>query len=114
MFWATKVRKLVLISTISESVTEANKEAQEVILDRVACIQYPVQFRKNKRAAIQVLINLYSKVNVMTPAYAKQLDLQVQKTDVGAQKIDNSLFKTFEMVIASFQVEDKLDKAQFF
>ena len=51
---------------------------------------------------------------MMTPAYAKQLGLQVQKTYVRAQKIDGSLLQTFGMVIAGFQVEDKLSKAQFF
>ena len=50
----------------------------------------------------------------MTPAYAKQLGFQVQKTDIGAQKTDGSLLRTFEIVIASFPIEDKLDKARFF
>ena len=35
-------------------------------------------------------------------------------TDVGAQKIDGSTLETFGMVLASFQVEDKLGRAQFF
>ena len=50
----------------------------------------------------------------MTLAYAKQLGFQVRKTDVGAQKIDGLLLRTFGMVIAGFQVEDKLGKARFF
>ena len=82
--------------------TEASKEAQKVILDWVPCIHYPVQFQKDKRATIWALIDLGSKVNAMTPAYAKQLGLQVQRTDIGAQKIDGSLLKTFGMVIAGF------------
>ena len=94
--------------------TEASKEAYKVILDWVACIYYPMQFQKNEEATIQALINLGSKVNAMTPAYAKQLGFQVQKTDVKAQKIDGSLLPTFGMVIAGFQVEDKLGKARFF
>ena len=93
---------------------EASKEALEVTLDRVPCIHYPVQFRKDKGVTIQALFDLGSEVNAMTPAYAKQLDLQVRKTDVGAPKINGSLLRTFGMVIAGFQVEDKLDKAQFF
>ena len=93
--------------------TGANKEAQEVILDRVPCIHYPVQFQKDKEV-IKALINSGSKVIAMTPAYAKQLGLQVQKTDVGAQKIDSSSLRTFGMVIAGFQVEDKLVRARFF
>ena len=78
------------------------------------CIHYPVQFQKDKKAIIWVLIDSDSKVNAMTLAYAKQLGLQVQTTDVWAQKIDNSLLRTFEMVIAGFQVEDKLGKVRFF
>ena len=94
--------------------TGASKEAQELILDRVPCIYYSVQFLKNKGATIWALINLSSKVNAMTPAYAKQLGFQVRKTDVGAQKIEGSLLRTFGMVIAGFQVEDKLGKIRFF
>ena len=48
------------------------------------------------------LINLGSKVNAMTPAYAKHLGLQIWKTDVGGQKIDDLLLRIFEMVIADF------------
>ena len=93
---------------------EISKEAQKVILDRVLCIYYSVQFRKDKRAIIQALIVLDSKVNATTPAYTKQLGLQVQKTDVKAQKIDISWLRTFEIVIAGFQVKDKLGRVQFF
>ena len=39
-------------------------------------IYYLVQFWKDKKATIQVLINLSTKVNTMTLAYAKQLGLQ--------------------------------------
>ena len=73
-----------------------------------------MQFQKDKRATIWVLINSSSKVNAMTPAYAKQLGFQVQKTDVEAQKIDGSSIRTFEMVIAGFEVEDRLGKVRFF
>ena len=94
--------------------TETSKEAEEMILDRVPCIHYSVQFRKDKGSTIWALIDSGSKVNAMTPAYTKQLDLQIQKTDVKAQKIDGSLLRTFRMIIAGFQVEDKLGRARFF
>ena len=73
-----------------------------MILNQVPCIYYPMQFWKDKGVTIQALIDLGSKVNAMTPAYTKQLGFQVQKTDVEAQKIDESLLRTFEMVIAGF------------
>ena len=98
----------------SASVINANKKAQKVIvLDRVPCIYYSVQFQKDK-ATIQALINSGSKFNAITPAYAKQLGLQTQKTDVKAQKIDKSSLNTFGMVIASFQVINKLGSIRLF
>ena len=39
---------------------------------------------------------------------------QKGRINVEAQKIDGSTFETFGMVLASFQVEDKLRKARFF
>ena len=50
----------------------------------------------------------------MSPAYAAKLGLKVQKTDIGAQKIDGSTLETFGMILADFQVEDKLGRARFF
>ena len=95
-------------------VTGASKEAQvtqEVALDRVLYLYYLVQFRKNKRAIIWALINFGSEINTITLAYAKKLGLRTWKTDVGAQKIDGSSLDTLGMVIAGFQVIDKLGRA---
>ena len=50
----------------------------------------------------------------MNPAYAKQPSFQVWKTDVEAQKINGLLLQTFGIVIAGFQVDDKLGRAKFF
>ena len=50
----------------------------------------------------------------MTPGYVLKLGLKVRPTNIGAQKIDSSILKTFEMVRASFQVEDKLGRPWFF
>ena len=114
MSGAIQGKKLVSVLATSALVTDNGKEAQKVILDRVPYIHYLVQFQKDKRATIRALIDSDSKVNAMTPAYSKQLGFQIQKTDVKAQKIDGSLLRTFEMVIAGFQVEDKLGRARFF
>lgn len=38
----------------------------------------------------------------MTPAYAIKFSLKVQNTDIKAQKIDSSIFDTFEIVLADF------------
>ena len=71
MLQATQGKKQGSVLATSALATEASKEAQEMILDQMLCIHYPVQFQKNKGATIQPLINLSSKVNIMTPAYAK-------------------------------------------
>ena len=91
-------------------VTETSKE-DDVALQRVPCIYYPIRFKKNE---VQALINSGSQVNAMAPAYASRLGLRVYRTDIGAQKIDGSTLKTFEMVLASFQIEDKLGRTRFF
>ena len=50
----------------------------------------------------------------MSPVYAKKLGFKTRKTNVGAQKIDGSALKIFEMVIADFQVKDKGGRPKFF
>lgn len=45
---------------------------------------------------------------------ASKLGLKVRKTDVGAQMIDESSLPTYGMVIASFQVQNQLDRLHFF
>ena len=111
---ASKAKKLVSVLATSASLTGADKKAQEVIvLDQVSCIHYPVQFWKDK-ATIQALIDSGSKINAMTLAYAKQLGLWIRKIDVGAQKINGSLLTTYGIVIATFQVKDRLGRARFF
>ena len=78
MFQATQAKKLVSVLSTSVSVTGTSKKAQKVIvLDRVLCIHYQVEFQKDQRATIWALINSDSKVNAMTPAYAKQLGFQI-------------------------------------
>ena len=85
----------------------------EEVVVRVPCIYYLVQFQKNQEQ-VKALLNSGSEVNAISPAYAKKLDLNTQKTNVGAQKIDGSALETFGMVIADFQVEDKGGRPRFF
>lgn len=117
MCQASEAKKPVSVSATSASVTETSKEAQAVkmviVLDRVSCIHYPVQFRKDK-GEVTALIDSGSDINEMTPAYAAKLGLKVCKTNVSAQKIDGSSLATYEMVIAAFQLLDKLGRARFF
>ena len=43
-----------------------------------------------------------------------KLGFKIYLTNVEAQIIDDSTLETFRMVLASFQIEDKLGKAWFF
>ena len=83
----------------------------DVTLQRVPCVYYLIWFKKKE---VPALIDSSSEVNTMTSAYASELGLRVYRIDVGAQKIDGSTLKIFGMVLASFQVEDKLGRAWFF
>ena len=78
---------------------------------RVLYIHYPVQFQEKQ---VKALLDSGSKVNAMSPADAKRLDLKTQKTNVGDQTIDSSTLETFGMVIADFQVEDEGGRPRFF
>ena len=50
----------------------------------------------------------------MTPAYVKKLSLNIQKTDYNTQKIDGSTLVSYEIVIAGFSVQNRLEKVRFF
>ena len=106
----SKAKKLVSVSATFSSVTETSK-GDDVPLQRVLCVHYPIRFKKKE---VWALIDLGSEVNAMTPADTSRLGLRVHCTNVGTQKIDGSTLKIFGMVLASFQVEDKLGRAQFF
>ena len=115
MLWTPQAKKLVSVLATSLLVTGASREAPKVrVLDRVPCIRYPVQFRKDKSKDVLALLDSGSEVNAMIPAYAAHLGLKVRVTDVGAQKIDRSSLATYDMVIADFQVIDKLYRSWFF
>ena len=106
----SKTKKLVLVLATFLSVTETSKE-DNIALQKVLCVYYPIRFKKKE---VQALINLGSEVNTMTPAYTAKLGLKVQKTNIGAQKIDSSTLDTFKIVLADFQVENKLSRSLFF
>ena len=86
---------------------------KNILLAKVLCIYYSIQFRKDPNG-IQVLLNSGNEVNAINPAYTLRLSLQVHYTNIRAQKIDGSTLEIFGMVLANFQVEDKLGKIWFF
>lgn len=50
----------------------------------------------------------------MSPIFIKKLDFWVWKTKVGAQKIDGLIFEIFEIVIAFFSTDDRVERSRFF
>ena len=93
-------KKLVLILATSMPVTETSIE-DIVVLNQVSCIYYLIWFKKNK-IQVQALINFNSKINAIISGYASKLGLKVCFTNVEAYKINDSIFKTFRIVLASF------------
>ena len=95
--------------------TGASRETPQVrVLDKVPCICYPVPFRKNKGKDVLAFLNSGSETNAITPAYTAHLGLKVRMTNVGVQKIDRSSLATYGIVIAAFQVVNKLGRSRFF
>lgn len=60
------------------------------------------------------MLDFGSEVNAITSTYIAKLGLVIQKTNVGAQKIDGSALKTYGMVIVGFSVQNRLEKVLFF
>ena len=101
-------KKLVLILIISMLVTDGIKK-----IVRLLCIHYLFQFQENQEQ-IKTLFNNKIKVNTMSLVYIKKLGFKIRKINIGAQKIGGFTLKTFEIVIADLQIEDKGGRPKFF
>lgn len=84
-----------------------------LLLKYILCIYYLIRFKK-EQAKIQALLNFNSEVNIISLVYVAKLGFKIRSTDVKAQKIDDSTFEIFKIVLTSFQVKDKIKKAQLF
>lgn len=94
-------------------VTGANKK-DKMVLAKLPYIYYLLRFWKNNQNKMRASIDFGSKLNKITPIYVLKLGLWVCQTYIGTQKIDGSTFKIFEIILASFQLENKLKMAKFF
>ena len=83
---------------------------KEEELEQVPYIWYPVTFKDLTKA----LLDFESKVNAMNQAFAHQLGFKIWKTNIGAQKIDSTILKTYTMVVSTFSLADKDGKERFF
>ena len=60
------------------------------------------------------MFNSASEFNAMSPSYIEKLELMIWKTIIRIQKIDGSALETFEMMIADFELENKVGRLKFF
>lgn len=65
-------KKLVLVLATSTSMI-GTKEENAIVLEKLPCIYYPVQFQKRGKKVTWALIKSSKEFNAMTLAYAKQL-----------------------------------------
>ena len=72
-------------------------------LTQVLYIRYFITFWK-KSMRILVYFNLDSKFNAIHPTFAKELGLSIRPIDIKAQKIDDIMLDTFEMIVAAFSL----------
>ena len=124
-------KKLVSVLATSMPVTETRREAFETAetaregkdgkeskgeypnLAQVPYIRYPITFRK-KFVSVLALFNLSSEINAIHPTFARELELPIRTTDIGAQKIDGTMLDIFGMVVIAFSVMDKANQVRFF
>ena len=100
---------------MATSVSMNDNSSKEVVLERIPYIHYPVRFLEGQgQEQIKVLLDSGNKINAMSLAYVERLGFKIWKTNVKVQKIDDSALKTFRMVIADFQMEDKGGRPRFF
>ena len=94
------------VSTTFTSTTD--KKTEE--LEQVLCIWYSLTFKDQT----ETLLDLGSKVNAMGQAFAQQLGLKIRKTNVEAQKIDDTTLETYKMIVSTFSVLDKDRRERFY
>lgn len=82
-------------------------------LKRTLCIHYLFRFNKDQ-VEVQALLNSGNEVNTMASAYAASFGLEVRSNIIRAKKIDDSIFQIFDMLIASFRINNKLGQSRFF
>ena len=93
---------------------DSTKALKVRVLDSIPRICYPVQFCKDKGKDVLALLHPESKKNAITAPYIVYLGLKRRLTNLGMQKIEGSSLTTYGMVIAAFQVVDKLGHPWFF
>ena len=89
-------------------------------LEQITYIQYLIAFSgsitqdDSTLDLVLALFDLDSEVIIMHPIFAERLGSVVRTTNVGAQKIDGTTLKTYEIVVAAFSVADQANRVRIF
>ena len=84
------------------------------------CIQYFIIFKGyltqvgKISGCILAFFDLSNEVNVMNLVIAEKLGLAIWSTNIGAQKINGTIFEIYGIVIVVFSVTDQVNKVKFF
>ena len=65
-------------------------------LKHIFYIKYSIEFQAQW---VKALVNSDSEMNTINPIFAAKLGLSTQSINVGAQKIDASMLKTYDIII---------------
>ena len=60
------------------------------------------------------MLDRESKFNTINSDFAWKLGFKIWKTNVEAQNIDGFVLETFKIIIADFQIKDKISRPRFF
>lgn len=107
----------MLVSATSTPVTVARKKVVEddenprSKLAQVPYIRYLINIRIKSVLAI---FDLGSKVNIVYPAFIKELGFPNRLSDVEAHKIDSTTLDIYEIVIVALSATEKANQVKFF
>ena len=99
------------MEVLATSMLMTGKKKEEE-LEWVLYIWYLVTLKDEDQT--KALLDSKSKVNVMNLAFASEIGLKIWKTNVGAQKIDGTTLKSYEMIVSTFSLLDKDNRERFF
>ena len=86
-----------------------------LILEHVPYIYYLVQFKKDvNETQVQAFIDSGSKINIIHLTFVNKLGRPIKSIDIGAQKIDGTMWHTYRIVVAIFIMTDKANQVKFF
>ena len=63
---------------------------------------------------VKTLFSSGNKINAINFDFVQKLDFYIWKTSIEAQNINDFILETLKIIIADFEVSDKVNKARFF